>query len=190
MNPVLGFITYKDVLQFSYDSIIFVLNIFFLRHVITTLSVDTSATFVDVSHAKFQPMPNPQVKIRMAPRHSTNRSLECLLHGSGGHCGFYYLRQTDTWDRINFSDFGREIVESLKFYVDCCRGKASTRSRLVEKDEAFGLLSGRVSCRLFILVMQLSHPPPTTTSMLHVTEDNKRRCPNNSSRHVNSPAVL
>ncbi|KIL54053.1 hypothetical protein M378DRAFT_174465 [Amanita muscaria Koide BX008] len=53
---------------------------------------------------------------------------------------FYYHRQIDAWDRINFSDFDRksEIVESLKIYVDCRRGKPSTRSRLVEEDEAFG----------------------------------------------------
>ncbi|KAM6499765.1 hypothetical protein JOM56_005273 [Amanita muscaria] len=37
------------------------------------------------------------------------------------------------WDSINFSDFGREIVESLKFYVDYCCGKPSTRSRLMEE---------------------------------------------------------
>ncbi|KIL60228.1 hypothetical protein M378DRAFT_84054 [Amanita muscaria Koide BX008] len=35
------------------------------------------------------------------------------------------------WDSINFSDFGREIVESLN--VDYCCGKPSTRSRLMEE---------------------------------------------------------
>ena len=51
-----------------------------------------------------------------------------------------YHPQTNVcaWDRINFSDFGVEIVASIKFYVDYFRGKPSTRSRLMDGDEAFG----------------------------------------------------
>jgi hypothetical protein len=42
------------------------------------------------------------------------------------------------WDSINFSDFGREIWVSLKFYFDYMRGVPSTSSRTCNESEAFG----------------------------------------------------
>jgi len=49
---------------------------------------------------------------------------------------------TSVWralcSRINFSDFGREIVAAFKFYFDYLRGIPSTRSRSRDECEAFG----------------------------------------------------